>query len=54
MEVPLDEDGYIPRIKLTKDESQLAVMTLNRNQNRFDMYFANPDLLLQDWFLGRK
>src|SRR5690554_1419176 len=42
MEVPLDEDGYIPRIKFTKDESQLAVMTLNRNQNRFDMYFANP------------
>ena len=42
MEVPLDEDGYIPRIKFTKNESQLAVMTLNRNQNRFDMYFVNP------------
>lgn len=42
LDVPLDEDGYIPRIKFTKDESQLAVMTLNRNQNRFDMYFANP------------
>lgn len=42
MEVPLDADGYIPRIKFTKNESQLAVMTLNRNQNRFDMYFVNP------------
>ncbi len=42
MDVPMDADGYIPRIKFTKDESQLAVMTLNRNQNRFDMYFANP------------
>jgi dipeptidyl-peptidase-4 len=42
MDVPLDVDGYLPRIKFTKDESQLAVMTLNRNQNRFDMYFANP------------
>lgn len=42
MDVPLDEDGYIPRISFTTDASQLAVMTLNRNQNRFDMYFVNP------------
>lgn len=42
MDVPLDDDGYIPRIKFTKDPAQLAVMTLNRNQNRFDMYFTNP------------
>jgi dipeptidyl-peptidase-4 len=42
MEVPLDEDGYIPRIAFTQDESQLAVMTLNRDQNRFDLYFVNP------------
>src|SRR5690606_7067720 len=42
MEVPLDEDGYIPRIAFTQDESQLAVMTLNRDQIRFDLYFVNP------------
>jgi dipeptidyl-peptidase-4 len=42
MEVPVDSDGYIPRITFTKDPSQLAVMTLNRDQNRFDMYFVNP------------
>ncbi|HHW82093.1 MAG TPA: prolyl oligopeptidase family serine peptidase [Bacteroidales bacterium] len=42
MDVPLDDDGYMPRIKFTTDASQLAVMTLNRNQNRFDMYFVNP------------
>lgn len=42
MDVPLDDDGYIPRISFTTDASQLAVMTLNRNQNRFDMYFVNP------------
>ncbi len=42
MDVPLDEDGYMPRISFTKDASQLAVMTLNRNQNRFDMHFVNP------------
>lgn len=42
MEVPMDADGYIPRITFTKDPAQLAVMTLNRNQNRFDLYFVNP------------
>lgn len=42
MDVPLDADGYIPRIKFTNSPDQLAVMTLNRNQNRFDMYFVNP------------
>lgn len=42
LDVPLDEDGYIPRIEFTKDAEQLAVMTLNRDQNRFDMYFVNP------------
>ena len=42
MDIPLDDDGYMPRITFTTDASQLAVMTLNRNQNRFDMYFTNP------------
>lgn len=40
--VPLDQDGYIPRIKFTENSEELAVMTLNRDQNRFDMYFVNP------------
>ena len=42
MDLPLDVDGYIPRIKFTNDENVLAIMTLNRHQNRFDLYFANP------------
>ncbi len=42
MEVPMDGDGYIPRITFTKNPAQLALMTLNRNQNRFDLYFVNP------------
>lgn len=40
--VPLDNDGYIPRIRFTKDPNKLAVMTLNRHQNRLDLYFADP------------
>ncbi len=42
LNVPLDADGYIPRIAFTTKSDQLAVMTLNRQQNRFDMYYTNP------------
>lgn len=42
MEVPLEADGYMPRITFTANEQELVAMTLNRNQNRFDMYFVNP------------
>lgn len=42
MNLPLDKDGYIPRIKFTSDPEKLAIMTLNRHQNRFDLYLANP------------
>ncbi len=42
MKLPLDTDGYIPRIRFTKDANKLAIMTLNRHQDRFDLYFADP------------
>lgn len=42
MQVPLDEDGYIPRIRFTKDPAKLAIMTLNRHQNRLDLYMGDP------------
>lgn len=42
IDLPLDEDGYIPRIKFTSDPEKLAIMTLNRHQNRMDLYMANP------------
>lgn len=40
--VPLDEDGYIPRIRFTKDANKLAVITMNRHQNQLNLYFADP------------
>lgn len=42
LDVPMDEDSYIPRITFTRNASQLAVMTLNRHQNIFNMYYVNP------------
>lgn len=42
MEVPINDDSYIPRIRFTKNADQLAIMTLNRQQNQFDLYMCNP------------
>lgn len=42
LDVPLDKDGYIPRIKFTSDPTKLAVITLNRHQSQMDVYMANP------------
>lgn len=39
--VPLDEDGYIPRLQFTKGQDQLAVVTLNRHQNMMNIYMCN-------------
>ena len=42
LKVPVDADGYIPRLQFTTKPEQLAVMTLNRLQNRLQLYFVNP------------
>lgn len=42
LDVPMEADSYIPLIRFTTNSDQLAVMTLNRNQNVFNMYYANP------------
>lgn len=40
--VPVEEDGYIPRIKATSDSSKIVVCTLNRHQDLLHVYVANP------------
>mgnify|MGYP002623012432 FL=1 len=42
LQVPLEEGGYIPRIFATSDAAKLAIITLNRHQDRMDIYMANP------------
>jgi len=37
-----DTEQYIPRIKWTPDASDLAIMKLNRLQNKVDIVLANP------------
>ena len=41
MQVPLDADGYIPRIQFTGEKDKLMVLTLNRHQDRLDFYAVN-------------
>ena len=42
MQLPLDADGYIPRIKATSDPTKVAVFTLNRHQDVLKVFMANP------------
>lgn len=41
IDLPLDADGYIPRIKFTDTPNQLAVVTLNRHQSEMNLYMCN-------------
>jgi dipeptidyl-peptidase-4 len=42
MNVPVPAEGYIPRVRFTADSTKLAVMTFDRHQADFRMYFVNP------------
>ena len=42
IDVPLDADGYIPRIVMTSDPTKVAVFALNRHQDDMRIYMANP------------
>ncbi|MBQ9356029.1 MAG: S9 family peptidase [Prevotella sp.] len=42
MQLPLDADGYIARLKPTEDPTRVAVFTLNRHQDCLRIYMANP------------
>ena len=42
LQVPLDADGYVPRIKPTTDPNKVIVYTLNRHQDEMHLYAVNP------------
>lgn len=53
LRVPLDADGYIPRLKATADPTKMIVYTMNRHQDQLNLYTVNPrsavsQLLLQE------
>lgn len=42
IQLPLDADGYIPRLAATADPAKVAVVTLNRHQDVLRIFMANP------------
>ena len=42
LQVPLDADGYIPRIKPTTNADKMIVYTMNRHQDVLNLYSVNP------------
>lgn len=42
LQLPLDDDGYIPRVKATSDPTKVCVMTMNRHQDDLKVYMCNP------------
>ena len=42
LKVPLNDEYYVPYLRFATEPEQLAVMTLNRHQNIFNLYHANP------------
>ena len=42
LDLPLEADGYIPRIKATNDPTKVAVVTMNRHQDQLRIYMCNP------------
>ena len=42
LQVPLEGDEYIPRIKSTNDANRIIVFTMNRHQDVLNLYAVNP------------
>ncbi len=42
LDLPLDKDGYIPRLLPTSDPTKVAVVTMNRHQDCLRIYMCNP------------
>lgn len=42
LNVPIDADGYMPRIKPTVDPNRIVVYTMNRHQDQLCLYAVNP------------
>ena len=42
LQIPVDADGYIMRIKATDDPKRVIVYTMNRHQDALHLYAVNP------------
>lgn len=42
LDIPLDAEGYIPRLKSTSDPNRMIVYTMNRHQDVLNLYGVDP------------
>lgn len=42
LQIPLDADGYMPRILPTPDANKILIYTMNRHQDVLNLYTVNP------------
>ena len=42
LNIPLAEDGYMPRILSTEDPDKIVIFTMNRHQDVLNLYSVNP------------
>jgi len=54
LDVPVEADGYIPRIQFTGEKDMLAVVTLNRHQDVMDIYKVNARSKVSNLLLREK
>lgn len=51
LQVPIDADGYMPRILSTDDADKIVVYTMDRHQDRLCLYAVNPSSTLSTQIL---
>ncbi len=54
LQVPVEDDGYVPRIKATSDPDKVIVYTLNRHQDNLCLYTVNPSTTLSQLLIQEK
>ena len=42
LQVPVEADGYVPRIKATDDPDKMVVLTMNRHQDALSVFSVSP------------
>lgn len=54
LQVPVNADGYIPRIKPTDNPDRIIVFTMNRHQDNLCLYAVNPSSTLSQLIIEDK
>ncbi|MBP1539022.1 MAG: S9 family peptidase [Prevotella sp.] len=54
LQVPVPDEGYVPRLKSTADPEKMLVYTMNRHQDNLSIYTVNPRSTLSQLIIEEK